>query len=307
MPLFGRRHHEPAPPTTAGIPGLADQAAAGGWQPVTGRPFGQDAVNGIHDITRAMYGDSRLGASEPRAVGETTFSDAFRTRIDGRTVIVANANTFIDPGLFQAGRFSPDVAVCAVELATMVPTTIVQPDRIQQISLWGKTETGNPAFDDSFRVSTGGTGFAREILTPDVQQRIMMREDWVFWLGEHLFACVAKGTFRSIDEVRSRVSEVLGIVTAIPGTVMPSQVDYSADDLAARISRIEGVEDAIVFLQGLTPDERGRLARSDTPLAAFADVRTPEEAMARFGSLPEAQRMQLLAMFARVDEAGNRG
>ena len=63
------------------------------------------------------------------------------------------------------------------------------------------------------------------------------------------------------------------------------------------------MEDAIAFLQGLTPDERERLARSDTPLAAFADVRTPEEAMARFGSLPEARRMQLLAMFARVDEA----
>jgi len=29
-------------------------------------------------------------------------------------------------------------------------------------------------------------------------------------------------------------------------------------------------------------------------------------AMARFGSLPEAQRMQLLAMFARVDEANGR-
>ena len=140
MPLFGRRHREPVPRSVAGIPGLADQAAAQGWQAVSGRPFGHDLVDGIHDITRAMYGDSRLGASEPRAVGDTTFSDALRARIDGRTVIVANAHTFIE-----------------------------------------------------------------------------------------------------------------------------------------------------------------RLARSDTPLAAFADVRTPEEAMARFGSLPESQRMQLLAMFMRVD------
>jgi hypothetical protein len=129
----------------------------------------------------------------------------------------------------------------------------------------------------------------------------MMRDDWVFWLGENVFACVAKGKFRSIDEVSSRVSEVLGIVTAIPGTVMPSQVDYSADDLVARISRLDDVDDAITFLQGLTPGERERLARSDTPLAAFADVRTPEEAMARFSSLTEAERMQLLAMFTRVD------
>ena len=124
-----------APP---GLPGLAGQAVAQGWQPVTGRPFGHDLVDGIHDITRAMYGDSRLGASEPRAVGDTTFSDALRACIDGRTVIVANANTFIDPGLFQAGRFSPDVAVCAVELATIAPGTVVQPDRIQRIMFWGE-------------------------------------------------------------------------------------------------------------------------------------------------------------------------
>jgi hypothetical protein len=301
MPLFGRRHREPVPRTTAGIPGLADQAAAQGWQPVTGPPFRSHVVDGIHDITRAMYGDSRLMDTTQRAVGETKFSDALRARIDGRTVIVANANTFIDPGLFQAGRFSPDVAVCAVELATMVPGTIVQPDRIQQINHWGAAEMGNPAFDDQFRVNTGDAGFVRQILTPDVQQRIMMRDDWVFWLGENLFACVAKGKFRRMEEISSRVSEVLGIVTAIPGTVMPSQVDYSADDLVARISRLDDVDGAIAFLQSLTPDERERLARSDTPLAAFADVRTPEEALARFGSLPEAQRMQLLAMFSRVD------
>lgn len=304
MPLFGRRHHEPALAAPAGVPGLAD--AALGWQPVTGRPFGHDVVDGIHDITRAMYGDSRLLDTPQRAVGETTFSDAFRARIGGRTVTVANANTYIDPGLFQAGRFSPDVAVCAVELATMVPGTIVQPYRVQQIKLWGRTELGNPVFDDRFRINTGNAGFVRQILTPEVQQRMLMRDDWVFWLGEYLFACVAKGKFRSADEISSRVTEVLGIVSAIPATVMPSEVDRSADDLVARISRIDGVEDAIAFLQGLTPDERERLARSDTPLAAFADVRTPEEAMARFGSLPEAQRMQLLAMFARVDEANGR-
>ena len=302
MPLFGRRRPAPGPVTPPGRPGLSEMGAAQGWQPVRGQPFGHDLADGIHDITRAMYGDSRLFDATPqRAVGQTTFSDALRTRIDGRTVIVANANTYIDPGLFQAGRFSPDVAVCAVELATIAPGTVIQPDRVQRIMLWGGTETGNPAFDDQFRVNTTDAGLIRQILTPEVQQRIMMRDDWVFWLGNYMFACIAKGKFASIDDISSRVTEVLGIVTAIPGAVLPSQVDQSADDLMARIGRLDGVEDAIAFLQDLTPADRERLARSDTPLAAFADVRTPEEAMARFGSLPESQRMQLLAMFMRVD------
>ena len=300
MPLFGRRRPAPGPVVPPGSPGLAEQAAAQGWQPVAGPPFHHHLVDGIHDITRAMYGAPRPIDSE-RMVGQTTFGDALRASINGRTVIVANSNTYIDPALFQAGRLHPDVTVCTVELATIVPGAIVQPYRIPEIRHLGRTETGNPAFDDQFRVSTTSAGAIRQILTPGVQQRIMMRDDWVFWLGEYMFACVAKGKFRGLDEVSSQVTEVLDIVTAIPGTVMPSQVDHSADDLVARISRLDDVNDAIAFLQGLTADERERLARSGTPLAAFADVSTPEEALARFGALPEAQRMQVLAMFSRVD------
>jgi hypothetical protein len=44
------------------------------------------------------------------------------------------------------------------------------------------------------------------------------------------------------------------------------------------------------------------LAQSNTPLAAFADVTTPEQAMARFESLDVQQRMQLLGMFQRVED-----
>ena len=74
------------------------------------------------------------------------------------------------------------------------------------------------------------------------------------------------------------------------------------DDLAARIDKIESVEDALAFLQRLTPDDRRRLAQSNTPLAAFADVQTPEQAMARLQSLDAQHRMQLLAIFQRVED-----
>jgi hypothetical protein len=93
------------------------------------------------------------------------------------------------------------------------------------------------------------------------------------------------------------------IGTTIPDAVLPSQVDHSPDDLTARISRLNGVEDALALLQDLTPADREQLARSNTPLAVFADVQTPEEALARFGSLDLQKRMQLLAMFRRVDDA----
>jgi hypothetical protein len=70
---------------------------------------------------------------------------------------------------------------------------------------------------------------------------------------------------------------------------------------------VTSIEDAMAILQQLTPDERERLARSDTPLAALADVRTPQEAMARFHALNPERKMQLITVFMRVrDTRGGR-
>ena len=93
------------------------------------------------------------------------------------------------------------------------------------------------------------------------------------------------------------MSEVLGIVAAIPVDVAPAQVDHSVDDLIARFHQCVGIDEAMGLLQNLTDDERARIAQSPTPLAKFADVRTPDEIGARFMSLPDNERLQLLSMF----------
>jgi hypothetical protein len=93
-------------------------------------------------------------------------------------------------------------------------------------------------------------------------------------------------------------------VAVIPTSVLPDHVDHSADGLIARISRLTSIEDAMTMLQQLTPAEREQLARSDTPLAALADVRTPQEAFARYKALDPQRKMQLMAMFMRVGDAG---
>ena len=96
--------------------------------------------------------------------------------------------------------------------------------------------------------------------------------------------------------------DVVAVVEAFPISIVPTHVDHSFDDLLARVGQLHSVEDALAFLQQLSVDDRERLAQSDTPLAAFADVQTPEEAMARLGTLDEQQKMQLFAMFAKVKD-----
>jgi hypothetical protein len=133
----------------------------------------------------------------------------------------------------------------------------------------------------------------------------MARDDWFLWFEDYLFICVSRGGFDSTGEVNQRIGEALAMVAAMPG-VMHQRVDHSTDDLVARIDRIESIEDAMTFLQGLTTAERERLARSNTPLADFADVQSPMEAMARLQSMDVGRRAQLLAMFQRVENEHRR-
>jgi hypothetical protein len=164
-----------------------------------------------------------------------------------------------------------------------------------------ETQTGNAEFDARF-VTFGLPGIGPGILTGDVQQRIMARDDWLFIGDDDWFVCVGRDPFHDADAVTRRLDEVLDIVHAMPTSLVPAHVDHSVDDLAARIERISTVEEALTFLQQLSDGDRQRLAQSDTPLAAFSDVRTPDEAMERLQALDVADRMKLLGMFQGLQD-----
>jgi hypothetical protein len=289
------------PGQMGGAAGFGQDAFNQGWQPVGDQPFDGHLEGRVPAITRCLWGMSRTENLQSEHSG-TSYRDAFRGSVDGRMVTVANAWTYLlPPGVRRDPGFG-GVGACAVELPSMLPFLCAQPRRIHTV-LGGMraTPTGSPEFDQQFIVNgVAALGDVREVLTPEVQQRIMARDDWVFFAERYLLGCFSRGPFRSFDDATRRLSEVLAIVAAIPASVLPDHVDHSQDDLVDRISRLTSVEDALVFLQGLTPAERERLAQSSTPLAAFADVRTPEEAMARFQSLGEQQRMQLIMMFSEV-------
>ena len=145
-------------------------------------------------------------------------------------------------------------------------------------------------------------GIGPGLLTEDVRQRIAVRDDWLFLGDDDWFACIGRDPFHDADEITRRLDEVLEIVGAMPPSLVPARIDHSVDDLAARIERISTVEEALAFLQQLSDGDRQRLAQSDTPLAAFADVRTPDEAMERLQTLDVADRMKLLGMFQDLQD-----
>ncbi len=236
MPLFGHRRATPGCTVPAGFTGPAEFAAAQGWAPVPNpRPFDGHLEDAVHEISRAMYGAARTTSAVDRhgiRGGDTVFPDAFRGTVNGRPVTVANAWTTIEPEIQHSTGDMKGTSVCAVELPSLLPFLCIQPRRLPAVAPIRATPTGNPAFDEQFVVNAvPTTGSAGAALTPDVQQRIMAHDDWVFWAERYLLGCVGRGAFRTAEEVGQRISEVLGVVTATPASVLPDHVDHPEDDL----------------------------------------------------------------------------
>jgi hypothetical protein len=295
MRLFNRRPAAEEAP----VPGLAETAAASGWRPAGRQPFPKDLTDALHDIALGMYGVSDpsvpdLSGSHSRVLA---LRDAFCFSDAGRAVTVANARAL--RGRESLQLFGPvlDVALCAVELPTMLQPGVVYSRRYHLRLHVRDSRTGDPSFDERYLVAGMLASVQGTWLTPQVQQVILAHDDWLLWAGGPTLVCLSQGPFTSADEVLRRARDVLSLVAAIPASVVPARADHSVDDLAARIARIDSIEEALAFLQQLSDADRERLAHSDTALADFADVRTPDEAMLRLATLDPARRMQLMSLF----------
>ena len=297
-----RLFHYRAGTGEAPVPGLADLAAVQRWQPAPDQPFDRDLTVALYEMTCDMYGVPRglFGQDVGRSWRGTSFRDRFCLTDAGRTVTVTNMRAILGPEARLVPGPPKDVAVCAVALPALLAPGCVQPRAYPNLSRLRPQPVGNPEFDERFLVAMlpvpGGSWLA-----PQVQQVLLAHEDWVLTALGTTLACLTRGAFTTTDDVLRRIRDVLELVAAIPPELVPDHTDSSADDLAARIARISSVDDAVAFLQQLTDADRDRLARSDSPLALFADVRTPEEAIGRFQSLDPARQMQLMAQFLRAD------
>jgi len=301
MALFKRR--SAASGTTDSVSGLPELAASHGWQ-----PMGQDALrkrfSQVHELSWILYGRKYssmvdLQGADPHP---TVWEDGYGGPLGDRRVIVANAWTYIGPQDIVKLHELMGVAVCAVELPALCPIMLARPQQLPNFGHLPGHPTGNADFDARIAL-TLAPFLSPDVMTPEAMQRMAAHDDWVFFAEDYWLVCASRGPFRSADDVTARIDEMLALIAAFPESMMPKTVDRSADDLAARIKNLDTIEDGIAFLQSLTPDDRQRLAKSDTPLALFWDVTTPEQAMQRFETLDVPTRLQLLAMFERVDEA----
>ena len=303
MRLFRRQHGITMQDIDIPIPGLAETAAARGWQPLGDHPLDSAVPDAVGDVLRAMYGHPTYMSDFEKQlvrIGGTVFRDSYSVDVDGRRVVVTNAWRNIQ----GSEKYAPDemrgVAVYVAELPTVLMFACVQPRRFKPVLRGPEAPTGDTAFDEAYLVTGAPSPEPMQVLAPEVRQLISARDDWIFRAHRYFLACVCLGPFHSGDEAAQGVDDLLNIVRAFPTSVVPDHIDHSADDIVARASKLTTFEEALAFLQGLSEDERDQLAHSDSPLAVMADVRTPAEAMERFNSLDAQQKMQLYALVQRV-------
>jgi hypothetical protein len=299
MALFGRRRE--VPNSADEVVGLAALAASRGWQPAGEEPVPASLTDLVHHASWSLYDRNYWSVYDVTSAQQRTFyRDAYRGNVGTRGLVIANAWTNIGPQDVVRLLQAVGVAVCAVELGTIPPIMVLQPRHLPPLMRIVTAPIGSAGFDEKYSVVLA-PGTDASVLNNDVQQRLQAHDDWAFVADGTWLACLGKGAFTSADDVSRRLDEMLGIIAGFPATAVPTEIDRSVDDLAVRIEKLDSIEDALAFLETLSPTDRERLANSNTPLAAFADVKTPEEAFARFEALDTQARVQLLGMFQRVD------
>ena len=298
MALFGRNRHDPVGQVAQGPIGPA------GWSalPPGQVPFERDFTRGVDLINWSRHWKS-LTAQTNTAVPATSFRDCYSTLLAGRPVTIANGWTRLGSTTFSAGEPS-GCSVVAVQLPALVPLVSIRPQRFPDYLGKPTLYTGDPVFDGRFAVC--GDPGAETFVNPAVRQRIMAHDDWFIHLAADTAGCIGDDVFHTADEASTRVAEMIGVVAALPGSLVPQallpQPSASAPtDVLARLSGIRSMEDGVAFLQQLTPAERDQLRSSSTPLAQLADVRTPQEAIARFTAMDPSTRAQIMAMFMQAN------
>ena len=227
MPLF-RRHRdatdEEDPPEGSSF---AAVGPAAGFEPASGDVFDDQLEPALRETARVEHGVMAEGIAQggnlPRSY-RMAFEHVFRADRDGRPILVANAVFHPNPGLVGSRVGLRRVAVCVVELPSAMALGAVQPRsyRHEILRHWPECPTGNPAFDERFRVRAGSLGGPFE-LPAAVQGLVMARDDWIFRVQVTWFICVTPEPFSSIDEMVQRVDQVMAIVAAFPTTMLAAR------------------------------------------------------------------------------------
>ena len=236
MRLFKRRLPTSAP--SVEVAGLEQVAATRGWRAVERPSLGSTLDDRIFVANFSLYDRRKpLSSNDPAEVRIGHYRNSYEGEVDGRRLAVANHSTNVAQLRIYEWKA---VSVCAWQLGTLCPVVVIQPRSLPRVVAHvPETQTGNPEFDARF-VTFGLPGIGPGILTGDVQQRIMARDDWLFLGDDDWFVCVGRDPFHDADAVTRRLDEVLDIVHAMPRRSCPPRSTTRSTICSAHRTHLDG-------------------------------------------------------------------
>ncbi|HVN52502.1 MAG TPA: DUF3137 domain-containing protein [Acidimicrobiales bacterium] len=264
-----RKEHERISALPGGadpIPGLDALARSRGWEgPTTQTRFDNEVTRYAHEMLRNLWGYPR-GAEE----GETTapiapdniYTNLFHGQVDGKDLTIGNTRLNVAPFHLPGLHAEPLASVCVLRLSMTMPPLFINLHHRRPYSglFLKKVDFESEEFNRTFVVEASDPKYATDVITPQVMEVVLTREDWTFaFLMDHL-VCLSASGLHTADDYAQRADTVARIASLIPGFVADDDAIKLPTLPDGTVLRPEMTEDeqqkAMAAFMAMAPDER---------------------------------------------------
>jgi hypothetical protein len=241
----------------APIPGMAEYAAAHGWQgPATdlgqaeqqASEFAKQMLGNISGNSRQALSGTNIQVSGP------LWANVFTGQANGRPFVIG------DLWMGFGGSDQPG-SVCVLHLGQTLPPLFVNLRRYQAYFRLGMKEIPfeSEDFNRRFRVLALDRKYTMDVIGERTMALLLERDDWVFALEFDRLVCLARGTLASPQDYERLLDDVGRFADLIPAFVdqdrglhLPTLPDGTTFDMLDPASR-EKAEHALL---AMSPEQR---------------------------------------------------
>jgi hypothetical protein len=266
-------HDQAEPGGTDPISGMAELAASKGWSgPSTDPQINNQVTEYTHEMLRNLWGHSRQTESGSSSISidpQNRFSNVFHGIIDGRVFTIANTRLNVS----RYGTFGPEhgadgwASVCAMHMPMTLPPLYVNLHKCRPYRglMLKHSDFESEQFNRTFNVDSVNLKLASDVITPQVMEILLTRDDWAFAYQMDTLICLCANGLHSAADYQARVDAVSKLIDLLPGFVaeddalkMPTMPDGTV--LSPSMSD-EDREKVMAQVMAMSPEERTEYMR----------------------------------------------
>ena len=253
------------------IPGVAELASSKGWTgPTTDPQFDNQATDYTHEMSRNLWGYSRAQTTDTSyAISpDNTYTNIFHGQLDGRAFTIGNTRINVKKSHFSPGvKGDTTGSVCTVKLPITLPPLFVNLKHCAPFTgfLMKHVDLESEQFNRTFSVATMNPKYAVDVITPQVMEILLTRDDWVFAYELDTLICVCASGLHTAEDFSERADAMAKLVSLIPHFVadddalkMPTLPDGTV--LGPHMSKADQ-QKAYATIMAMSPEEREAFAR----------------------------------------------